>query len=204
MRTENPPLPMGYSQVPPGKLANAVTCLEMTARPPIAADIPPPPGVTLERMTSPDIAAYRTLYRLIGQDWLWTSRLVMADDRLRATLQDPQVEVWTLSLDGRPAGLLELDFRQDRQCELVFCGLVKDAIGGGIGRYMMERAKALAWSRPIDRFWVHTCHFDHPNALAFYRRAGFVPYGFMVELMDDPRLIGILPRDAAPHVPLLG
>lgn len=203
MNQTNPPLPMGYSAVPAGKLANAVTCLEMCARPEIVLQAPPT-GVRLDRMIAPDIAAYRALYRRIGEDWLWTSRLVMADDRLTETLQDPLVEVWVLSLNGQPAGLLELDFRDAGQCELMFFGLVKDAIGQGTGRYLMERALTLAWSRPIERLWVHTCHFDHPNALAFYRRAGFVPYAFLVEVMDDPRLTGILPRTAAPHVPLLG
>jgi GNAT superfamily N-acetyltransferase len=97
--------------------------------------------------------------------------------------------------------LLELDFRAENECELVFFGLVREAIGRGVGRFMMDRAIALAWRRPIRRFWVHTCHFDHPAALAFYQRSGFQPYAFMVEIMDDPRLTGVLPRSAAPHVP---
>lgn len=130
MNQTNPPLPMGYSAVPAGKLANAVTCLEMCARPEIVLQAPPT-GVRLDRMIAPDIAAYRALYRRIGEDWLWTSRLVMADDRLTETLQDPLVEVWVLSLNGQPAGLLELDFRDAGQCELMFFGLVKDAIGQG-------------------------------------------------------------------------
>ncbi len=66
----------------------------------------------------------------------------------------------------------------------------------------MAHAIALAWSRPIRRFWVHTCNFDHPSALAFYQRAGFRPYATMVEVTEDPRLLGLLPKSAAPHVPL--
>ena len=40
----------------------------------------------------------------------------------------------------------------------------------------MNRALELAWSRPISRVWVHTCTFDHPSALAFYQRSGFLPF----------------------------
>ena len=57
--------------------------------------------------------------------------------------------------------------------------------------------------KKIERFWVHTCTFDHPNALGFYQKAGFKPYAFMVEVADDPRFTGHLPRDAAPHIPLI-
>ena len=51
---------------------------------------------------------------------------------------------------------------------------------------------------------VHTCSLDHPAALNAYRRVGFVPYKRVVERFADPRLLGILPLDAAPQVPLLG
>ena len=67
----------------------------------------------------------------------------------------------------------------------------------------MERALDLAWAAPIDRFHVHTCSLDSPAALAFYIRSGFTPYARQVEVADDPRLTGALPRDAAPQVPIL-
>jgi hypothetical protein len=67
----------------------------------------------------------------------------------------------------------------------------------------MNSATELAWSKPIRRFWVHTCTFDHPSALSFYLRSGFTPYAFRVEVQADPRLTGALPLTAAPHVPLI-
>jgi hypothetical protein len=51
--------------------------------------------------------------------------------------------------------------------------------------------------------WVHTCTLDHPGALGFYRRNGFAPFARAIETFADPRLLGILPRDAAPHAPLI-
>jgi hypothetical protein len=38
--------------------------------------------------------------------------------------------------------------------------------------------------------------------LAFYIAAGFRPFREEDILVDDPRLTGLLPRTAAPHVPL--
>jgi hypothetical protein len=51
---------------------------------------------------------------------------------------------------------------------------------------------------------VHTCTLDHPAALGFYRRHGFVPTKRTIETFPDPRLLGVLPADAAPHIPCLG
>ena len=170
---------------------------------------PPPPRVSLSAdldlrtFRRPDLEAYRTLFRRVGEYWLWTSRLVMPDEELHAILADPQVEITVLYRGDDPIGLLELDFRQAAECELAFFGLVREAFGQGAGRFLMNAAIAKAWGKPIRRFWVHTCHFDHPNALGFYRRSGFEPYSLMVEIHDDPRLAGKLPRHASPHVALI-
>lgn len=195
-------LSLGYSTVPSGMLANVVTCLEMREKPKPRPLRPTERPMTLERMEKPDIAAYRALFRAVGQDWLWCSRLLMADAELLAILGNPDVEVYVLGGPSLRLGLLELDFRQKGQCELAFFGLVPEAIGRGAGRFLMDQALAKAWSRPIERLWVHTCTFDHPSALGFYRRSGFTPYEFMVEVQPDPRLTGHLPREAASHVPL--
>jgi GNAT superfamily N-acetyltransferase len=199
--TAKPLLAPGYADVPPGKIASVVTCLDMTAPPPSR----PTPAATLEveRWQRPDVPAYRALYRSIGEPWLWFSRLVMSEAALAAILGDPAVEVYVLRQGERRIGLLELDFREEGLCELAFFGLTPEAIGNGAGRLLMNEAVRRAWARPIRRFWVHTCSLDHPAALGFYQRSGFTPYALMVEVADDPRLTGVLPREAAPHVPLI-
>jgi GNAT superfamily N-acetyltransferase len=200
MDTEAGTLPLGYSPVAAGHVANVVTCLEMTA------PVPPRPaagGFELRAIDRQDLAAYRALFREVGEDWLWFSRLVMPDGELAAILGDPRVELLALHAGGGRIGLLELDFRQVGVCELAFFGVAPQAIGSGAGRYLMNEAIGRAWARPIRRLWVHTCTFDHPNALAFYLRSGFTPFARMVEVAQDPRLSGHLPRRAAAHVPIL-
>ena len=195
-------LPLGYSSIEPGCVASVVTCLEMLERP-AGKPVSFPPGVVLAEFDRTNLTLYRALFRKVGQDWLWWSRLVMPDATLRTILDDPRVEVFVLRKDGEDVGLLELDFRDEGQCELAFFGLSAAAIGHGLGRSLMDAAAQRAWARPIRRFWVHTCSFDHPRALGFYVRAGFKPYAFQVEVQRDPRLTGHLPREAAPHVPLI-
>ena len=190
--------------VPPGKVAAVVTYLEMTARPDLPPVAPPVPELALRRVASPEAAWYRALFRAIGEDWLWFSRLKLADDELLAILRDPGVEVNVLDHGGREVGVIELDRRAFPDIELAFFGLVPDMIGRGLGRYLMARAIDIAWSHRPHRFWVHTCTLDHPGALAFYRRSGFRPYRQAIEIDDDPRATGLLRPDAAPWWPALG
>jgi len=189
--------------VAPGKVASIVTCLEMTQPPAPKPARPIDRPLILQRFESPDLAVYRELFRLIGEEWLWFSRIVMPDPQLLAILTDPAVEVYALRQGRKAIGLLELDFRTEGQCELSFFGLVKEAIGQGAGRFLMDQAMSKAWSKPIRRFWVHTCTLDSPGAIGFYQRSGFRPYAMEVEVADDPRLSGHLPRTAAPHVPII-
>lgn len=192
----------GYHDIPAGKIAAIVTHLEMreqVATQPACA----PDGLTLEIVKRPEPDWYRDLYlRVGGLDWLWFSRLELDDAALAAILHDPEVELYALKQDGVAQGMVELDFRKSNECELAFFGLTSKLIGQGAGRYMMNHAIARAWSRPIDRFHVHTCTLDSPQALGFYQRCGFVAHRQQVEIADDPRLCGALPRDAGTHVPL--
>lgn len=195
-------LPDGYSDVAAGKLANVVTCLEMLQAPTLRPERADPPW-SIRAVPKPAATWYRELFARVGADWLWFSRLAMPVDKLESIIHDPAVEVYALSVGGRDEGLLELDFRDAGQCELAFFGLTGALLGQGGGRALMNHALRRAWSRPIRRLWVHTCTLDHPCALAFYLRSGFVAYARQVEVADDPRLTGLAPRSAAPHVPLI-
>lgn len=191
----------GFYDVAPGKLAMIVTHLEMGQKPALRpAQLPD--GVTF-RPVSPDLAWYRDIFRRVGSlEWLWFSRLGLSDAQLADLLANPKIAFFTLQKDGRDEALLELDFRETGACELAFFGLTRALIGTGAGRFLMNQAIDLAWSQPIGRFHVHTCTIDSPAALTFYQRSGFTPIRQQVEIADDPRLIGDLPRGAGPHVPM--
>lgn len=193
---------MSYENVPDGELAAVVTYLEMLERP---ADIRCAPStLQLRRVAEPTPDQYRALFRTVGAPWLWFSRLVMDDEKLGALLREPKVELFEVAAVEAVVGMLELDFREDRQCELAFIGLVPELAGQGHGKWLLAEAVRLAWRDGVRRVHVHTCSLDHPAALAAYRRAGFTPYKRAIERFADPRLSGILPKDCAPQVPLLG
>jgi GNAT superfamily N-acetyltransferase len=191
----------GYHDVPAGKLAAVTTSLEMFARPALR----PEAGVPgkLRRVAQPNVAWYRDLYSRIGAEWLWFSRLRMAPEALDAMIRHPAVKVYALAVGERDEGLIELDFRERDICELRMFGVTAPLIGTGAGRWLMNRAIEAAWAKAIRRFWVHTCTFDHPSALAFYIRSGFIPFRRQIEIADDPRLDGTLAREVAAHVPII-
>ena len=193
---------MSYEPVADGELAAVVTFLEMRESP--RADVPPSP-LSLRRIEDPRPDDYRELFRKVGARWLWFSRLVMDDAALAAIIQHPAVELFTVvDGSGSEAGMLELDYREPGECELSFVGLVPELSGQGHGRWLLAEAINRAWREGVSRVHIHTCTLDHPAALGAYRRAGFVPYRRAVERFPDPRLLGFLPRDCAPQIPLIG
>jgi GNAT superfamily N-acetyltransferase len=194
-------VPDGYSDIPAGKVAAVVTHMEMIARP---TPRPDPAGAwTLRKVDVPALDWFRDLYRRVGEEWLWFSRIRMPDAELAARLHSPQLEVYAMVDGGRDEGLLELDFRGSGQCEIGMFGVTAKLVGTGAGRWLMNRALDIAWSRPVERVCLHTCTFDHPAALAFYQRSGFRVFRRQVEVADDPRLDGTAPREVARHVPII-
>ena len=191
-----------FTDIPAGKIAAIVTYLEMIARPQDDEAAEPLPG-DFRQVSDPDLDWYLDVYRRIGSDLLWFSRLAAPRERLTSTFSDPDYAVYALSFDGQDEALLELDFRKKKECELAFFGVSPTLVGQGVGHALMQKAIELAWSRPIERFWVHTCTLDHPRALPFYLRSGFTAYHRQLEVADDPRLNGVLPREAAPQVPII-
>jgi GNAT superfamily N-acetyltransferase len=194
---------MGYTAIPDGHIGTIVTSLEMTSRPVLRAM--PMSELRLERWSAPALNKYRALYRRVGEPWLWFSRLEMDDTKLTAIIHDPAVMIWAvLDRRGIEVGILELDFREESNCEIGFFGLVPELNGQGHGRWLIAMALQSAWGhKRVKRVWVHTCSLDAPGALGFYRKSGFTPYSRMVETFPDPRISGLIPKDAAPHVPVL-
>jgi len=187
---------MGLIPVPPGHLGAVVTYLEMLEAPPARPPIDSPLG--LERWDEPDPARYRRLFERVGARWLWYSRLAMDEASLRAAIGEVHA---VIGPGGEEAGLIELDFR-DGDCLIKFLGLVPDLAGRGHGGWLFAETLQLAWREGVRRVRVNTCTLDHPAALPAYIKAGFEAYKRAFESFPDPRLVGLLPADSAPQIPL--
>ncbi len=107
----------GYYDLPKGKIVAVVTYLDMTEKPP-ARPVPDQPDLTLVRHEAPQVDWYRNLFRTVGEDWLWFSRLHLSDDDLSAMITDPKIEVYSVRKGDQDLGLLELNFCDPNVAEL--------------------------------------------------------------------------------------
>jgi GNAT superfamily N-acetyltransferase len=191
-------LPDGDYLLPPGKIASVVTHLEQREKPP-HPPVSAPAGVRLDLWADVTREPYLALFREIGEPWLWFGRLIKTPEALQAIFDNPRHHIYLVLRDGQKIGLLELDHQSDGHVEIAYFGLIPSETGSGLGRWLMIEAQNRAWSAPeTRRLWVHTCTADHPAALPFYQRMGFVPFARGLEILDDPRLTGIYANSAGP------
>ena len=112
-------LPDGYSDVPAGKIAAVINASGNDRAPgaaPRSAQARGRYGTSMPpRSTGIAISIGR-----VGGPWLWVSRIRLADAELAATIRSPSMEIYALAHEGRDEGLLEMDFREPGQCEIVF------------------------------------------------------------------------------------
>lgn len=196
-------LPDGFTDIPPGKLAAIATILERRTPPddaPFAST--GKDDWRFERAERPDLAWYCDLLRRVGSNHLWYQRLMQEPEAIAAKIGDPATVIHALFADGKAEGIAELDCTEQARPELVYFGVTPELAGSGAAHFMMERLIAFAFARPIELLWLHTNTNDHPRAMGFYRRAGFVPVRQMLELADDPRLTGLFAPETAPRLPI--
>jgi GNAT superfamily N-acetyltransferase len=154
-----------------------VTYLEMTARP--ATPIPHMPtgaALALIGAVNPPVDYFLYLYGAVGAEYEWTDWFDATRQQQEDYVSDPQVELFTLMVDGWSGGFFVLDTRVPATCDLAFFGLVPQAVGRGLSSWLLASAVHMGWDRPgVTRMTLNTCTLDHPRALALYQRVGFVP-----------------------------
>lgn len=139
----------------------------------------------IEKITKPSYEFYIYLYDRAGATYNWTARKLMPKEELLKSIHDEQVEIFALIYEGKIAGYVELDFREEAQAEVAYFGIFPEFQGLRLGPLLLNWATDYAWSKQgFKRLWVHTCTLDHPKALSVYQRAGFKTYKTETEYVD--------------------
>ena len=154
-----------------------ITHLEMTARPAWPRPhVPAGPASALIAAERPPLWYFLSLYERVGADYEWTDQTSAPAAAVAAFLHDPAVALYTFVRAGWPHGFFVLDARGPGVCDLAYFGLVPEAIGRGLGSFLLHTAVHMAWDRPgVERVTVNTNSLDHPRALPLYQKAGFEP-----------------------------
>jgi GNAT superfamily N-acetyltransferase len=119
-------------------------------------------------------ALYLSLYRQVGEALGWDQRLLMRAQELDALLQGDALRIYVLrDVRGEVLGFCEFDRSAFPQVELKNFGLIPDAQGRGLGRWLLSTALQGEWRANPDRIWLHTDNWDHPAAVHVYQRSGF-------------------------------
>lgn len=162
---------------PGDEIDYVVTWLEMTERP--CRPLPPLPAgqqAALLAAKSPPVGYFLYLYRAVGAGYEWTDWLMRPIEEAEAFIRDPKVTLHTMLVDSWPGGFFILDARQESTVDLAYFGLVPEAIGRGLGHWLLCTAIDMAWRVPgTTRLTVNTSTLDHPRALGLYQKLGFQP-----------------------------
>lgn len=155
----------------------AVTYLAMEARPGYPRPhLPVGPVSALIGAERPPAWYFLSLYDRVGSDYEWVDQHMVSAEALADFLEDPAVGLYTFVRAGWPHGFFVLDSREAGRCDLAYFGLVPEAIGRGLGTFLIQTAVHMAWDRPgTQRLTVNTNTLDHPRALPLYQKAGFEP-----------------------------
>ena len=154
-----------------------VTHLEMDARPGYPRPhLPTGPASALIAAERPPAGTSSTSTTASAATTNGPTSTAPAAEALTAFLHDPAVTLYTFMRAGWPHGFFVLDGRAPGRCNLAYFGLVPEAIGRGLGTFLLQTAVHMAWDRPgTARLTVNTNSLDHPRALPLYQQAGFEP-----------------------------
>src|SRR2546423_6478984 len=124
--------------------------LESRRRPPPAAAFQrwkarparfPPPHprewILLLRARHPPVHFYRYLYDAVGREYHWVDRKKLSDSQLKALLSEERIELYVLYVDGCPAGMAELDFRDAAVANIAYFGLIPEYVGRRLGYFFL-------------------------------------------------------------------
>lgn len=159
--------------------------LEVPAGEPLAPRPAPTSRVAVRQVEIPTPEYNRFLYSAVGGEWYWVDRLGWSRQQWLDWLERPEVETWVLYEAGAPAGYFELELQADG-VEIAYFGLLPQAIGRGLGGYLLSRAVERARQIGNGRVWLHTCSLDGPNALANYLARGFRVFATRTEWIELP------------------
>jgi len=132
-----------------------------------------PENVEIKKIANINIYLYKSIYKQVGEIWGWTGRLIISDEELQIKLNDSKNEIYILFSENKIAGFFEIYRHSPKEVELVYMGLIPDFIGKGLGKLLLNYSIEMAWTNETEKFWLHTCEFDHKDALKVYEKAGF-------------------------------
>ncbi|MEC9392541.1 MAG: GNAT family N-acetyltransferase [Pseudomonadota bacterium] len=119
---------------------------------------------------------YKKIYREIGFNYNWISRLKLSEEELKKIIHHENVDIYFMVKKNKIIGFLEIDYRSLKEVKIVHLGIVDSFIGKGYGKKLLKFAIKRSKEIDIKPLILQTNSLDHPNALIFYQKNGFQVY----------------------------
>ena len=125
----------------------------------------------------PDFQINKFFYKQIGKDHRWIDRLQWNDQKWINYVENPNIKTFILKDNDELVGYFEQIFHlNQKNCEIAYFGIMKQFYGKKYGGYLLTEAIKKSFEKEIEKVWVHTCSFDHKNALKNYISRGMKIY----------------------------
>ena len=122
------------------------------------------------------INLYKKIYKKIGLNYNWISRLKLSEEELKKIIHDNNVDIYFMIKENKVIGFLEVDYRSLKEVKIVHLGVINSFIGQGYGKKLLKFAIKRSKEIDIRPLILQTNSLDHPNALIFYQKNGFQVY----------------------------
>ncbi len=120
-----------------------------------------------------DFNLNKFFYKQIGQNHRWTDRLSWNDNMWVNYVSDQSVNTFVLMHNKNLAGYFERIYnKQSNEFEIAYFGILHEYRNKKFGAYLLSKAIELSFKDGAKRVWVHTCTFDHKNAIKNYLSRG--------------------------------
>ena len=131
----------------------------------------------LVKKIKPDFQLNKFFYKQVGKKHRWIDRLSWTDGKWINYISNKNLETYIISESDELVGFFELLYNPElKETEISYFGLLEEYIGKGIGGYALSVAIKKSFEKNIRRVWLHTCTFDHPNALKNYIARGMTVF----------------------------
>ena len=112
-------------------------------------------------------------YKNVGKKHKWIDRLVWTETQWINYVSNKNVRTFIFKNKEDLAGFFELIFHPEkREIEIAYFGLLEEYQNKKLGSYLLSEAIKRSFEYSIKRVWLHTCSFDHKNALSNYVARG--------------------------------
>ena len=127
----------------------------------------------VELVDPKDFQLNKFFYKNIGKNCRWVDRLVWTELDWTKYISDKRLFTYILKNKDEVAGYFELLFdKETKEAEIVYFGILEEYFGRKLGGYLLSEAIKFSFNLGCIRVWVHTCSFDHKNALFNYQSRG--------------------------------